>query len=354
MFEGIKYAAKEQMSEAYAVFAAGVDPKSQEGQRYLAQLRETAEAASRTTIFSRPDVAAMMPGIAGMADVPLEQSMPFMKGAIQFGELTKQAGAAQGQHYEAAESASAAIMLSHLLGISDPDKMGPVLNALLPAVLTSHRSPGGLVKNFQYMLGSAAGVGMDQSEAINLGTLGATLMPGTRAGTNLNQMLTSMMPKGGPGAGTKISRGAAARQALLEKMHLIDPETHQLYRDAQGGMVRPMIEHLQDYLKEHPATAYGDFVALSGQRGARAAFELARNPKSVPMLSELERREANAGAMGGVRHPAGYERKPEQPGAPQLGEPQNDRYRHGRRHHPGPDQRFPGPECRPGGGARLS
>jgi hypothetical protein len=167
-------------------------------------------------------------------------------------------------------------------------------------------------------------------------------------------MLTSMMPKGGPGAGTKISRGAAARQALLEKMHLIDPETHQLYRDAQGGMVRPMIEHLQDYLKEHPATAYGDFVALSGQRGARAAFELARNPKSVPMLSELERREANAGAMGGVRHPAGYERKPEQPGAPQLGEPQNDRYRHGRRHHPGPDQRFPGPECRPGGGARLS
>jgi hypothetical protein len=300
MYEGVKLAAKEQLGYMYAVLASGMDPTSPKGQAYMKRLREAAEDASFGTVFSRADVAKMMPGVAGMADVPLQQSLPFMKGAIQFGEVERQFGTAIGKNFGASESAAAAIRMSHMLGITDPEKMMPILNAMVPASTTTEKSPEELTRVLQYMLGSAAGVGMSQSESINLGALGGILMPGTRAGTSLNMMLTGMMPKGGAGAGTRMHRGAAQRASLLQKMGLLDPATHQLFRDAQGGMLEPMIEHLQDYLKKNPKSAYGDFVSVFQQRGARMAYELARNPKMVDMARELETRQTNFAEMGGV------------------------------------------------------
>jgi hypothetical protein len=299
-YEGVKLAAKEQLGYMYAVLASGMDPTSPKGQSYMKRLRSVAEDASFGTVFTRAEVAKMMPGIAGMSDVPLDLALPFMKPAIQFGEVERQFGSAIGKTFSPIESAAAAIRMSHMLGITDPDKMTPVLNAMVPATTTTEKSPEELTRVLQYMLGSAAGVGMSQAESINLGALGGILMPGTRAGTSLNMMLTGMMPKGGAGAGTKIHRGAAQRNAMLQKMGLIDPSTHQLYRDEQGGMLVPMIEHLQSYLKTHPTTAYGDFVGAFQQRGARMAFELARNDKMVDMARELQTRQTNFTGMGGV------------------------------------------------------
>ena len=300
MFEGLKMAAGEQRSAVFAELAAGIDPKSREGRAYAKALRDTAEDASKGTIFSRPDVLKMMPGIAGMSDVPLDQALPFMKTAIQFAETMRQAGSAAGETYSSSESATAAIRLGHLLGITDPEQMKPILDQLLPAALTAHKSPDSLVKVLQYMAGSAAGVGMSQSETMNLGALASIFMPGTRGGTSTNMLLTGLMAQAGPGAGTKIHQKAAARQKQLEEMGLIDPKTHQLFKDAGGGMLLPLVENLHKYYEKNPTQAYGQFVKLFQQRGARIAFELARNPKAGQMVQELQNREAAATGMGGV------------------------------------------------------
>lgn len=302
-YEAAKFAAREEMAYLYTQLAAGVDPRSPEGKAQAKNLRATAEGASRGTVFARPAVAKMMPAIAGMADVPLHEAIPFMPGAIQFAELTKQFGAAQGKHYEAHESAAAAIRLGHLMGITDPRQMMPVLNAMVPAITTAAESPTDLVNVLQYMMGAAAGVGMSNAESVNLGTLGAILVPGSRAGTSLNMMLTGMMPKGGPGAGTKIARKEAHRRGDLIKMGLIDPKTRQLFRDEHGGMLVPMIEHLNAYYeknKKNPSAVYGKFTQLFEQRGARIAFEMARNPKMAQMARELEERQRKFEGMGGV------------------------------------------------------
>ena len=299
MYEGIKSAASEQLAMFYTVLASGMDPTSPTGRAFAAKVRDTAEQTSLGTIFSRLDVAKMMPGIAGKADVPLAQALPFMRSAIQFGEIERQFGASIGHDFDAQESASAAIVMSHLLGISDPSKMLPVLNMMAPATTTSGKSPAQLVNVLQYMLGAAAGVGMSNEEAMNLGTLGATLMPGTRAGTNLNMMLTGLIPKAGPGAGTRIAQ-TRKRAALLSEMGLVDPKTGQLYKDAEGGTLLPLIEHLHAFQMAHPKEAMGDYIALFQQRGARAAYEIGRNPKMEQMAKELESREASFVKMGGI------------------------------------------------------
>jgi hypothetical protein len=301
--EIIKLSAAEQLAYINTQIASGINPNSPEGKETLKKLRATAEGASVGTIFARPDVAKMMPVISGMSDVPLKEAMPFMSSAIQFAELSKQFGAAMGKTFDAHESAAAAIRLAHQLGITDPKKMMPVLNAMVPAITTAAESPSDLVKVLQYMLGSAAGVGLNNDEAVNLGTLGSILVPGTRAGTSLNMLLTGLMPKAGPGAGTKIARAAAVRRHELVKMGLLDPKTGQLFRDQKGGMLIPLIEHLNAYYernKAHPERVYGEFVKLFEQRGARVAFEMARNPKMAQMARELEERQRAFNEMGGV------------------------------------------------------
>ena len=101
MYEGIKSAASEQLAMFYTVLASGMDPTSPTGRAFAAKVRDTAEQTSLGTIFSRLDVAKMMPGIAGKADVPLAQALPFMRSAIQFGEIERQFGASIGHDFDA-------------------------------------------------------------------------------------------------------------------------------------------------------------------------------------------------------------------------------------------------------------
>jgi hypothetical protein len=62
----------------------------------------------------------------------------------------------------------------------------------------------------------------------------------------------------------------------------------------------PLIEHLHAFQMAHPDTAYGQYVALFKERGARAAYEIGRNPKMAQMAAELKTREAVFAAQGGV------------------------------------------------------
>jgi len=137
MLVGIHGAAEEQLALRYALLAGGVNPDSAQGQQLYGQLRDTSLATSQRTIFSQAAVAKMMPGIIGMADVPIAQALPFMRPAIQFGEYERLMGKSMGQSWSAESSAAAAIRTSHLLGITDPGVMSGVMNMMVPATATA-------------------------------------------------------------------------------------------------------------------------------------------------------------------------------------------------------------------------
>lgn len=298
--EGVKAAASEQLSEFYTVLASGMQPDSPQGREFTKRIRDVAERASVGTIFSRLDIEKLMPGIAGMAAVPLGEALPFMPSAIRFGEVMRQLGAQQGQNYSPEEAAAAAIRMSHLMGITDPSKMMRTLNLMAPAVMTARESPEQLTKILSYMVGASQGLGLSQQEIVNLAALSSVYIPGTRAGTSVNMMLQSLMPKGGIGAGTKIHKKEAERITELTKMGLIDPKTQQLFRDAQGGILLPFLQHLGAYQAAHPNEAYGQYLAIGGgERGARA-LEALGQPKVVQQLTEILTRQQSFAQMGGV------------------------------------------------------
>jgi hypothetical protein len=298
-YEGLKSAASAQQAIFFTEVAAGLNPSSPAGRAFSNTLLSAAEQASLHTKFSTLDVLKMAPAIAGLADVPLAQSLPFFRDAINFGETVSQLGKSQGLNFDPSEAAAAAIRLSHLQSVTDPAKMGPELTALASAAATLKESPATIVRAMAYFAGSAQGSGLSNADTVALGALSGIYMPGTRSGTSVNALLEGLMPAGGPGSGTRMSKGAASRAASLAAMGLIDPKTHRLYTNAAGDPMRPLIEHLERYRELNPSTYYGQFRAAFNERGARAAGALSQ-PKALQQYDELMRRNAVLAAQGGT------------------------------------------------------
>ena len=88
---------------------------------------------------------------------------------------------------------------------------------------------------------------------------------------------------------------------MLEEYSFLDPKTHQLFRDENGGVEMPLLKNLAKFQKEHPNDAYGFYTAMfGGQRGARAAYEYGQ-PGVVAQAEEITRRQQEFVRLGGVQ-----------------------------------------------------
>lgn len=310
MLRGLQQAGQEDLAIRAALMSTSTDPNSERGRGLYGRLRQTVAETSYGTIFSHPEIAKMLPSIMGPADMPVEQTLPLLKPAIYFGEYEKQIGAAQHQTWAPEESALALIRLSHSMGITDPSKMSHMADLLAPASSTGDVSPSRLMNVLQYMTSPARGLGMSEQETIGLGAVGSLLFPGTRAGTNIGMMLQKIeQVQAGPLPGA--SKAQRAHLAMLTRamspatrdnpmgMGLIDPRTHQLFRDSSGSLVTPLLEHLQAFEYTHPGKAAGIFQQAFETRGGRAAFELGQG--NVPTLYQNQQARTNEFlGLGGI------------------------------------------------------
>jgi hypothetical protein len=303
LYEGIKQAAEQERAFRFAVMADQIDPDSDRGQMLLQRMRQTSTETTHGTIFSRTDVAKMMPTIAGMSGQPLADILPMMPSTIRYAEFEKQLGASMGKSWGSEESASAAIKLGHSMGIIDAPGIERMTNLLVPATQTGDVSPTRLMNVLQYMVAPGRGVGMSEREVIELGALGSLVMPGTRAGTSIGMMLqkVAQVQTGPlPGMGKMALHHLDFMTDSMIRMGLIDPKTHQLFRDEQGGVAQPLLDHLQNWVLKNPGKALGELTEVFENRGGRGAYELAQG--KVPTLyGDLEGREDRFQASGGVR-----------------------------------------------------
>lgn len=298
-YEAIKNAATEQQAIFFTLLAAGVRPDSPAGRQFAEQIRQAAETASRGTIYSRLAVEKLIPAIAGVTDLPLQQTIPFFGPALRFGELIAQFGKQQGVNFDPTESTIAAIRTGHLLGLTQPQQLEPILNALSVASTTTRESPATLTRQLAYQVAASRAAGLTNQQVLDLSALTAIYIPGTRAGTSVNRLFEALNAGAGPLPSGRGRRAQLERRGALISAGLLDPSGH-LIRDQSGDVLLPLLQNLQRYQQGRNAQdVQAFFQQVFGEQGARAASALSQD-KVIQQLQELYRRQQVFSAQGGV------------------------------------------------------
>jgi hypothetical protein len=159
------------------------------------------------------------------------------------------------------EAAEAGIALAHQLRAYSPEQIEPLLGAFAKLSMASPQSLAQMARASSYYLPLlTAGLGMDPSELMALGTVGSQMGLNTKAGTWLARMFQS------PFTADLTGKRQKERLHALEALGLVE-----------GGKfaTNDPIEFLQ-IMAEHagsmsPPQRMSAYVAAFGQQGARAA-----------------------------------------------------------------------------------
>lgn len=268
MVLGLRDAMKEQTSLYASILATGMDPSSPEGQRRYRELLGLAEQTSRRSFYTPSQVTSAWPGIFGLGLSSYDKTLPLLLPATRYAETSQMVAQSQGKNVSIEDASQAAIRMAHVLGVLDPDKMEKILNLALVAQFSTGKNPGQLEKTMMYFGGTARLLGMSPEQSAQFGAISSAFLPGTTAGTALNNFLLGMLKQGGPGSGTKIAKNAAHLK-MLKDMGLVDSHGKTLLDPLE------IIKSLAKYRATHP----GDEVAqkmrqLFNIRGMREAEAL--------------------------------------------------------------------------------
>jgi hypothetical protein len=258
-YEALKSGMKMEDAVARAMIAAGLPV----GQNYMSSgfagtFQNSIFAATTGYGVSQADTQeAALQAIRGLAPLTPDQREKLLPAILNF------AGSeVLGKHGTTMEEAvEAGIGLAHQLRAYSPDQIEPLLGAFAKLSMASPQSLSQMGRASSYYLPLlTAGLGMDPTELMALGTVGSQMGLNTKSGTWLARMFQA------PFVADLTSTRQSARKKALEELGILE-----------GGKVvtkDPM--QFLSILAQHssgmtPEGRMKDFVAAFGQEGARAA-----------------------------------------------------------------------------------
>jgi hypothetical protein len=200
---------------------------------------------------------AALQAMRSLAPLTPEQRMKLLPSIMNF------AGAeVLGKHGTTMDEATeAGIALAHQLRAYEPEQIEPLLGAFAKLSMASPQSLSQMARASSYYLPLlTAGLNMDPSELMAMGTVGSQMGLNTKAGTWLARMFQA------PFVADLTSSRQSARRSALEELGLV-----------QNGQVvtKDPLEFLRILASSSanmtPEARMKDFVAAFGQEGARAA-----------------------------------------------------------------------------------